>query len=114
MDSDKAPYIIVLCLSAFAWGIGYFHDKIVTAPVIEYHRADSVTKGDQSLRTLNLELTNITKEKLFKTITIWIRMDVQKPEDIVQEDIIGRQPYFDGSTTARVYTSSVSFIITKF
>lgn len=77
VDSDKAPYFIVLAISAFAWAVSHFYETIVTSPIVEFDVVTEDLGGTAStkpaLKRITLELRNVTDEQAFPSILVWLR-----------------------------------------
>ena len=118
MDGEKAPFLLVASLSAFAWGMGQFYDRIVSAPIVEYSITDEVRGGTPSggkpLHELAVVLSNLTDDKIFNNITIWVWASVAEKQEIGATNIVAIEPYYSGSTQISTFPHSISFSIGKF
>ena len=118
MDGEKAPFLVVAGLSAFAWGMGQFYDRVVTAPIVEYSITDEIRgetpTGAKPLHELVVVVSNLTDDKIFNNITIWVWPSAAEKQEIEATNIVAFEPYVSGSTQISTFPHSISFSIGKF
>ena len=73
MDADKAPYFVVLAISAFAWAIGYFYETVITSPIIEFYITPKADPAQPTTTRTTIEIQNLSSDKVFPAITVWLR-----------------------------------------
>ena len=90
MPSDAAPYPVTITLAIVAWLFTSTFDEILKAPYLVYSVRTAANTKNSSLVDTTITLTNITRDKAYKNVTITLTVD--QPDEINLDYPHGVQP----------------------
>lgn len=108
MMNDKAPYVVSLILGVLGWLVGHMVDRIIAAPTLEYHVEETESGGR---RGLDIELTNITRDKSFDSLRA--RIVIPNATRYSTPTLVSAEPAFEGTTAPETKEDTTNFILPR-
>lgn len=108
MMNDKAPYVVSLILGVLGWLVGHMVDRIIEAPTLEYHVEE---KDSDGRRGLDVELTNITRDKSFDSLRA--RIVIPDATRYERPTLVSAEPAFEGTTAPETLQDTTNFILPR-
>ena len=103
--SDKAPFLVTLILTIIGWAITHVVTELTTAPTLELQ---SEVRRAASGQVLELRLTNLTRDKVFKGLSLLVT--VSDGETLNRFTVTPVEPAHEGDDPAHSAGLSGSFV----